>query len=75
MEERRAVPDISFPPGELIAQYTVLDGEQIAAVLERFGLPAPSLVAPEPRGAVNTGYHVWSGGHRYFLRVNEGKTA
>lgn len=57
-----------------MAQYTVLDGEQVAAVLERYGLPAPSQVAPEPRGAMNTGYHVWSGGRRYFLRVNEGKT-
>jgi homoserine kinase type II len=57
-----------------MAHYTVLEGEQLAAVLARFGLPAPSLVTPEPKGAVNTGYHVWSGGRRYFLRVNEGKT-
>lgn len=58
-----------------MAHYTVLDGEQLATVLARFGLPAPSQAMPEPRGAINSGYHVWSGGRRYFLRVNEGKAA
>src|SRR5512144_651374 len=57
-----------------MAVYTALDNDQIAAVLERYGLPPPAQVRPEPRGAVNTGYHVWSGGHRFFLRVNEGKS-
>jgi len=56
-----------------MAVYTVLDVDQIAAALRRFGLPPPAQVRPEPRGAVNTGYHLWSGGRRYFLRVNEGK--
>jgi homoserine kinase type II len=56
-----------------MAVYTVLDAEQLAATMARFGLPAPSQARPEPRGAVNTGYHVWSGGRRFFLRVNEGK--
>ena len=57
-----------------MALYTVLDAQQIAAALAPFGLPPPSQVRPEPRGAVNTGYHVWTGGHRFFLRVNEGKS-
>lgn len=56
-----------------MAEYTRIDPEQMAAALARFGLPAPSSVKPEPRGAVNTGYHVWAGTHRFFLRVNEGK--
>ncbi len=56
-----------------MAEYTQVDPTQMAAALARFGLPAPTQAKPEPRGAVNTGYHVWSGGHRYFLRVNEGK--
>ena len=54
-----------------MAVYTALDADQIAAALERYGLPPPAQVRPEPRGAVNTGYHVWSGGRRFFLRVNE----
>ncbi len=57
-----------------MAVYTALDADQLTAVLERYGLPPPGQVRPEPRGAVNTGYHVWSGGHRLFLRVNEGKS-
>jgi homoserine kinase type II len=54
-----------------MAHYTVLDAPQLADALAHFGLPSPSRFEPEPRGAVNTGYHVWSGDHRYFLRVNE----
>ncbi|BDG04921.1 homoserine kinase [Anaeromyxobacter oryzae] len=57
-----------------MALYTVLTPEEIAAVVRRFGLPAPDRVKPEPKGAVNTNYHVWAGGERYFLRINEGKT-
>ncbi len=57
-----------------MAVYTTLDVAQLAAVLERYGLPPPSQHRPEPRGAINTGYHVWSGGQRFFLRVNEGKS-
>jgi homoserine kinase type II len=57
-----------------MAVYTALDADQIAAVLGRYGLPPPAQVRPEPRGAINTGYHVWSGGQRFFLRVNEGKS-
>lgn len=57
-----------------MALYTVLSPDQIAAALERFGLPAPSQLKPEPKGSVNTNYHVWSDGHRWFLRLNEGKT-
>jgi homoserine kinase type II len=57
-----------------MAEYTIVDPTQMAAAMARFGLPAPTQAKPEPRGAVNTGYHVWAGGHRFFLRVNEGKT-
>jgi homoserine kinase type II len=57
-----------------MALYTVLTPEQIAEALARFGLPAPDRVKPEPKGSVNTNYHVWAGGERYFLRLNEGKT-
>jgi homoserine kinase type II len=57
-----------------MAVYTVLDPQHLAAALEPFGLPPPSQVRPEPRGAVNTGYHLWTGGQRLFLRVNEGKS-
>ncbi|HET6439421.1 MAG TPA: homoserine kinase [Anaeromyxobacter sp.] len=56
-----------------MAEYTVLDRQQLTEVLAHFGLAPPSQVKPEPKGAVNTGYHVWSGGHRYFLRVTEGR--
>jgi homoserine kinase type II len=57
-----------------MALYTVLSPEEIALVVRRFGLPSPERVKPEPKGSVNTNYHVWSGGERYFLRLNEGKT-
>lgn len=57
-----------------MAEYTLIDPSQMAAAMARFGLPAPTEAKPEPRGAVNTGYHVWAGGQRFFLRVNEGKT-
>jgi homoserine kinase type II len=57
-----------------VALYTVLTPEQIAAALAGFGLPPPDRIEPEPRGAVNTNYHVWAGGRRWFLRLNEGKT-
>jgi homoserine kinase type II len=57
-----------------VALYTVLTPDQIAEALRRFGLPAPERVQPEPKGSVNTNYHVWAGGGRYFLRLNEGKT-
>ncbi|HUL58804.1 MAG TPA: homoserine kinase [Anaeromyxobacteraceae bacterium] len=57
-----------------MAVYTPLTAEQIAGVLRAFGLAAPDRVQPEPRGGVNTNYHVWSGGRRWFLRVAEGKT-
>lgn len=56
-----------------MAEYTPIDPPQMAAALARFGLPAPTQSKPEPRGAVNTGYHVWAGGRRFFLRVNEAK--
>jgi homoserine kinase type II len=57
-----------------MALYTVLGEEELAAALRAFGLPAPERFRPEPKGGVNTNYHVWSGGRRWFLRVCEGKT-
>jgi homoserine kinase type II len=57
-----------------MALYTVLGEEELGAALRAFGLPAPERVRPEPRGGVNTNHHVWAGGRRFFLRVNEGKT-
>jgi homoserine kinase type II len=58
-----------------MALYTPLSQEQLADVLRRYGLPPPDRTLPEPRGSVNTNYHLWSGGKRWFLRLNEGKTA
>ena len=58
-----------------MALYTPLSPEQLAAVLGRYGLPPPERTLPEPKGSVNTNYHLWSGGRRWFLRLNEGKTA
>jgi homoserine kinase type II len=56
-----------------MALYTVLTPEQLADVARAFGLPAPDRAKPEPKGSVNTNYHLWAGGERYFLRLNEGK--
>jgi homoserine kinase type II len=69
-----APPSVRRRPEEAMALYTVLTEDELAAALRRFGLPAPDRVKPEPKGAVNTNYHVWAGGDRYFLRLNEGKT-
>jgi homoserine kinase type II len=43
-------------------------------VVAAFGLPAPDRVVAEPKGSVNTSYHVWAGERRWFLRLNEGKS-
>ncbi len=58
-----------------MALYTPLSPEQLAEVLRRYGLPPPERTLPEPKGSVNTNYHLWSAGRRWVLRVNEGKTA
>ncbi len=58
-----------------MAVYTPLSADQLADVLRRYGLPPPERTLPEPKGSVNTNYHLWSGGRRWFLRLNEGKTA
>jgi len=57
-----------------MALYTVLGDEELAAAMRGFGLPAPDRVRPEPKGGVNSNYHLWAGGRRFFLRVNEGKS-
>jgi len=56
-----------------MALYTPLDDDDLALIAQSFGLPPPSRAVPEPKGGVNTNYHLWSGGERYFLRLNEGK--
>ena len=58
-----------------MALYTQLSDDEIAGVLARYALPAPERTLPEPKGSVNTNYHLWTAGRRWFLRVNEGKSA
>lgn len=58
-----------------MALYTPLTEAELADVLSAFGLPPPERSLPEPKGSVNTNYHLWAGGRRWFLRVNEGKSA
>jgi len=57
-----------------MALYTPLSPDELAEVAARFGLARPERAAPEPKGSVNTNYHLWAGGERYFLRLAEGKT-
>jgi homoserine kinase type II len=57
-----------------VALYTPLTQAELAAALARYALPPPERVLPEPKGSVNTNYHLWAGGRRWFLRLNEGKT-
>jgi homoserine kinase type II len=57
-----------------MALYVVLTEAELGEALAAFGLPPPDRVRPEPRGGENSNYHLWSGGRRLFLRVNEGKT-
>ena len=54
-----------------MAHYTALPPAALAEVCARFGLPPPDRVQPEPRGRVNTGYHLWCGEERWFLRLVE----
>ncbi len=56
-----------------MALYTPLSPEELEEVAARYGLPAPQRAVPEPKGSINTNYHLWVGGGRYFLRLNEGK--
>jgi homoserine kinase type II len=57
-----------------MAVYTPLTQLELAQVTRAYGLPAPDRAVAEPKGSVNTNYHLWAGGRRWFLRVNEGKT-
>ena len=54
-----------------MAHYTVLSPPELAAACAAWGLPPPHRAEPEPRGRVNTGYHLWCGGERWFLRLAE----
>jgi homoserine kinase type II len=56
-----------------MALFTPLAPADLAAAAAAFGLPPPDRVEPEPRGRINTSYHLWSGGERWFLRIAEGK--
>ena len=57
-----------------MALYTPISSEELREVTARYGLPAPERHAAEPKGSVNTNYHLWAGGRRWFLRLNEGKS-
>src|SRR5574342_70779 len=57
-----------------MALYTPLSAEELGEVAARYGLPPPERHVAEPKGSVNTNYHLWAGGRRLFLRLNEGKT-
>jgi homoserine kinase type II len=57
-----------------MAVHVELQEAQIAEIARAFGLPAPERHRPEPKGGVNTNYHLWAGGERYFLRLAEGKS-
>lgn len=57
-----------------MAVYTPLRPEQLAHVTRAYGLPAPDRAVAEPKGSVNTNFHLWADGRRFFLRVNEGKS-
>jgi homoserine kinase type II len=54
-----------------MAHYTVLSAAALAEACARFGLPPPDRAQPEPKGRVNTRYHLWIGGERWFLRLAE----
>jgi len=54
-----------------MAHYTDLSPAALAEACARFGLPSPDRAQPEPRGRVNTSYHLWCGSERWFLRVVE----
>lgn len=54
-----------------MAHYTDLSPAALAEACAAFGLPPPDQVQPEPRGRVNTSYHLWAGGERWFLRLAE----
>jgi len=54
-----------------MAHYTQLPPAALAEACARFGLPPPERAEPEPRGRVNTSYHLWCGGERWFLRLAE----
>jgi len=57
-----------------MAHYTPLSAAQLAEACAAFGLPPPDRVQPEPKGRVNTSFHLWSGGERWFLRIAEAAT-
>lgn len=57
-----------------MALYTPLSRDELREVTDSYGLPPPERHAAEPKGSVNTNYHLWAGGKRWFLRLNEGKT-
>ncbi len=57
-----------------MALYTPLSPEQLSQVAGRYGLAHLDKAVAEPKGSVNTNYHLWANGERFFLRLNEGKT-
>jgi homoserine kinase type II len=63
-----------LPHRVAMALYTPLSPEELARALARWGLAPPDRALPEPKGSVNTNYHLWTGDRRWFLRLNEGKS-
>ena len=49
-----------------MALYTPLTADELGEVAACYGLPPPERHAPEPKGSVNTNYHLWAGGRRLF---------
>lgn len=54
-----------------MAHSTELPPAALAEACARFGLPPLDRAEPEPKGRVNTSYHLWCGGERWFLRLVE----
>src|ERR671937_770167 len=49
-------------PARTMAVYTPLTPEQLAFVTRAYGLAAPERAVAEPKGSINTNYHLWCGG-------------
>lgn len=56
-----------------MAVYTQLAPGDVEAIARAFGLPPGARARPEPKGSINSNYHLEAGAERFFLRVNEGK--
>lgn len=57
-----------------VALLTLLARDDEAAVARAYGLSDARFTPLPERGTVNSNYAIAAAGHRYFLRINEGKT-